>query len=355
MPDMDARLARHKQFWGPKFEGEGAYFAAASPLPQFRSAQDRYAHWLDLDYRLKVASESFEDAFFLGDAVPRIDPDFGPGFLPALLGRPYRIGGETVWFDIEPFSDAWEIYELELRKDLDYYRTFSDFTREMCERSEGRYMVGVTDPGSETDILASLYERESLLMDMVLDPDRIKRLLSKTGEWWREITLENERLIRGAQNYTAAWVPVINERPWGPLLSELSAMVSPAVFADIIAPSLERMSSVFEQILFNLDGNSYVRHLPEILKLDKLHSIEWDPNPKWGPGGAEKDFTTEESISVIREILERGKKMVFNEIPAWQVPVILERIPRDGVFFYLEFERLNEAEDFLESVRRWMR
>jgi hypothetical protein len=33
----------------------------------------------------------------------------------------------------------------------------------------------------------------------------------------------------------------------------------------------------------------------------------------------------------------------------------MEQIPRDGAFFYLEFDNLDEAEDFLEMSRRWTR
>ncbi|MDR3255367.1 MAG: hypothetical protein LBT31_07345 [Synergistaceae bacterium] len=353
--DLEERLARHRIFWGPKFEGEGPYFAVASPLPQFRSGQDRFEKWLDLDYRLEVIEESFEAAFFLGDAVPRVDPDFGPTFLPALLGRPYHVGEETVWCDIEPFDDAEEIYGLSLRRDGAYYRTFMELTERLCERSEGRYLIGVADMGSEVDILASLYNRESLLMDMALAPRKVGRLLERIGELWAEATLANEKAVRRYQGYTITWVPVANEKPWSPILSEISAMLSTPMFKEIIAPSVRRMSLIFDQILFNVDGDSYIRHLPDVLKLDKLHSIEWDPNPKYRAGGKlEKDFTTPESIAVIREILEQ-KKIVFNRIPAWQVPDLMEQIPHDGVFFYLEFSSRGEAEDFLGMAGKWLK
>ncbi|MDR3322450.1 MAG: hypothetical protein LBS93_08375 [Synergistaceae bacterium] len=352
--ELEERLARHQTFWGPKFGGEGPYFAVASPLPQFRSDSDRLEKWLDLDYRLEVIEESFESAFFLGDAIPRIDPDFGPTFLPAILGRPYRVGEETVWCDVEPFENAEEIYGLSLKRDGTYYRTFMELTECLCERSEGHYLVGVADVGSEADILASLYSRESLLMDMALEPEKVGRLLSRVGELWEEATLANEKVVRRYQGYTITWVPVANEKPWSPLLSEISAMVSTRMFKEIITPSVWRMSRIFDQILFNVDGDSYIRHLPEVLKLDKLHSIEWDPNPKYSADGKlEKDFTTPESIAVIRDILEQ-KKVVFNRIPAWQVPYLMERIPHDGVFFYLEFSSPGEAKDFLDMAGKWL-
>jgi hypothetical protein len=352
---MERRLARHQQFWGPKFEGEGAYFALASPLPQFRRTADRYDHWLDLEYRLEVLEESFDQAFFLGDAVPCLDPDFGPSFLPSLLGRPYKVSERTVWFDVEPFEDPDEIFGLSIQRESSYYRVFTEYTRRACEMSEGRFLVGVTDMGSEIDVLASLYNRESLLADMLLEPKRVKRLLEKVGEWWKEATLENERAIREWQDHTITWVPVANAQPWAPILSELAAMVSPIVFEDIIIPSIKRESGIYDQILFNVDGDSYARHLQQVLSLPKLHSIEWDPNVKYNASGrTEKDFTTPEAITIIRTILER-KKIVFNAIPAHQVPYIMEHIPHDGVFFYLEFDSPSEARDFMEIAGRWMK
>jgi hypothetical protein len=192
-------------------------------------------------------------------------------------------------------------------------------------------------------------------MEMAASPENVGRLLEHVGKLWTEVTLENERIVRQTQPYTITWVPIANDRLWGPILSEISAMVSPKMFGEIITPSIRRMSRAFEQILFNVDGDSYIRHLPAVMNLDKLHSIEWDPNPKYGADGRlEKDFTTPDSIAVIQHILER-KKIVFNGIPARQVPYIMESIPHDGVFFYLEFDRLTEAEDFLEMSRRWTR
>jgi hypothetical protein len=353
--DFEVRLARHQQFWGPKFEGEGAYFAVASPVPQFRSAEDRTEKWLDVEYRLGVLEENFESAFFLGDAIPRVAPDFGSTFIPALLGRPYRVDDISSWFDIEPFDDPEKIFDLSLRKNGKYYRTLLDYTARLCERSEGRFLVGVADAGCELDTLAALYKRESLLMDMLENPNAVHRLLAKTGEFCERVTSEIDNIIRRTQPYTINWVPIANALPWAPLLSELASMISPEIFKEIVVPSINRMSSRFEKVLFDVDGDSYIRHLPDVLKFERLHAIEWDPNKKYhADGRIEKDYTTDDSIAVMREIAQQ-KKLVLKEIPAWQVPVLVEKIPLDGVFFYVETESVSEGEEFMEVAAKWMK
>jgi hypothetical protein len=352
--DFKDRLARHGQFWGPKFEGEGAYIAVGSPLPQFRAAAERRTKWLDVEYRLNVLDNSFENAFFLGDAVPMVDPDFGSAFLPALLGRPYRVDDITSWFDVESFEEPEEIFGLSLQKDGEYYRALIDFTAKLCGKSEGRYLVGTADAGCELDILAALYNRESLLIDMLEEPDMVLDLLSKIGAFWSELISDLDGIIRRTQPYTISWVPIANTSRWAPLICELAAMVSPDVFREIAIPSIRRMSRMFDKFLFNVDGDSYIRYLPEILKLERLHSIEWDPNPMYHSNGSvEKNYTTDCSISVMREIL-RHKKLVLREIPAWQVPILAEKIPLDGVFFYLEIESADEAEEFMEMAEKWI-
>jgi hypothetical protein len=353
--DFKDRLARHRQFWGPKFEGEGAYFAACSPSSQFHSGRERRERWLDVGYRLRVLEESFESAFFMVDAVPLVNPDFGTTFLPALLGRPYQVDDANSWFDIEPFDDPEKIFDLSLQKDGEYYVALFDLIARLCERSEERFLVGTPDAGCELDILAALYRRESLLIDMLEEPDRTLALLSKIGEFWARLVSEIDDLIRRTQPYTISWVPIANPLPWAPIISEIASMVSPGTFKEIAVPSINRMSSMFEKFLFNVDGDSYIRHLQDVLKLERLHSVEWDPNVKYrADGGAEKDYTTDSSIRVMREIAQR-KKLVLREIPVWQVPVLLEKIPLDGVFFYVEMESIREAEEFMEMAAKWMK
>jgi hypothetical protein len=355
IPDFEVRLARHQQFWGPKFEGEGAYFAAASPVPQFRSASERRERWLDVEYRLNVLEENFESAFFLGDAVPRVDPDFGSTFMPALLGRPYHVDNISSWFDIEPFDDPEKVFDLSLLKDGEYYRALLDYAARLCDISEGRFLVGVPDAGCELDTLAALYRRESLLMDMLETPGAVHRLLSKIGEFCAQVTSEIDDIIRRTQPYTINWVPIANTLPWAPLLSELAAMISPETFKEIVVPSINRMSSRFEKVLFDVDGDSYIRHLPDVLKFERLHAIEWDPNKKYhSDGRIEKDYTTDASIAVMREIAQQ-KKLVLKDIPAWQAPALVEKIPLDGVFFYVETESIAEAEEFIEMAAKWMK
>jgi hypothetical protein len=56
----------------------------------------------------------------------------------------------------------------------------------------------------------------------------------------------------------------------------------------------------------------------------------------------------------MREIL-RHKKLVLREIPAWQVPILAQKIPLDGIFFYIEIKSADEAEAFMEKAAQWVK
>jgi len=355
--DLDERLARHERFWAPLAEGEGAYVCATAPLHprQTNLAAELRARWLDVDLRVRVIEDELESTYFGGDSVPVAQVDFGPGILPALLGRPYRVDDVTVWFDEESFDDPSALDRLTLERDGAFYRAVIGVLERLRERSPGRYVVASPDLGGTLDVLAALYRRESLLEDIVLEPERVQTLLRKVYGWWAEATEEVERCLHGPRPYRSTWIPVASEKRYGTLLSELAAMVSPQTFADIVLPALNREASHFDRVLFNIDGDAYARHLAQAANIRGLHAIEWDPNPKYtGPGCAQKDFASEHSIEVCREI-QKHVKLILNGVPPEQADAVMKSISHDGVFLIVHCDSVAQAEEFLGHARKWTR
>lgn len=355
--DLDERLARHERFWAPLTVGEGAYVCATAPLRprQASLAAQLRANWLDVDLRVRFIEDALESTFFGGDAVPVAQPDFGPGVLPALLGRPYRLDDTTVWFDEEPFDDPDALEGLALERDGAFFRAVTGVLERLRERSPGRYVVASPDLGGTLDVLAALYRRESLLEDIALEPERVERLLRKVYGWWAEATEEVERCLRGPQPYRSTWIPVAGKKRYGTLLSELAAMVSPGAFSGIALPALSREAGRFDRVLFNVDGDAYARHLAQVVNIRNLHAIEWDPNPRYaGSGRAEKDFAGEHSLKVCREI-QRYVKLILNGVPLRQTDAVMQSVSHDGVFLIVHCDSVAQAGEFLDHARRWTR
>lgn len=363
--EMDRRLNRHYRFWGERFEGEGAYIAITAPdettlgkYQEVKASVSLEQKWFDIDYRIKSTNYKINTTYYGGDSIPTAYIDFGPGVLPAFLGAGYRLDNDTIWFDDKPIILEWNnIPNLQIQKDSKIYKIFEDMTKSFCKDSEGKYIPSIADIGVNLDVLTSLRKRENLLVDLIRNPEEVKRTLINIDIFWSKVFDENVKIISNYNKLITSWIPLVNKNTWYPLLSEFSVMISPTMFQDIVLPSLQREIDHLEQALFYLDGEDQVKLLPTILQLKGLHSIEWDPIPKFNPklNKMVKDFASEVSIDVYKKIKASGKKIVIKGVLPEQVEKILEHISPDGVFFFVNCDSRKSSEEFLAFSNKWIK
>jgi hypothetical protein len=314
--------------------------------------------WLDVDHRLREAKQQIEQTFYGGDALPIASIGFGPGILPALLGRPYRLAAETVWFDGEPLGDAEQLETLSLQRTSAFYKAYLEATTQLLAQSQGRYLVPEVDLGTTIDILAALYDKNKLLEDTILEPDRVLRLLDRVESWRNEALAEFAALKEAAQAppQHIVYAPIANEQHYRIQGAELGVLLSPQTFDEIIVSSLNRGASSDEPVIYLLDGDSYTRYLPQVLKLTNLHAIVWSPNTRCGTDGhAYKNWLEPASIELCRAVQEQGVKLIILGIPSFQVLPLLEQISPDGIFLKVSSDSREQAETLLHTVyeRHW--
>lgn len=363
--EMNRRINRHYDFWGEGYQGEGAYIAITAPdetvLTKYNKVkipETLKERWFDINYRLRKHNYMMNTTYFAGDSVPTAFVDFGPGVLAAFLGSEYKLDKETVWFDVNPFIKDWNnTPELKIKGESEIYKVAMELTRRFCENAAGQYIVSIIDIGVNLDVLSSLRNREELLRDIIRKQDVVKEMLSRIDECWMSVYKENNKITNKYMQGITSWIPLINKRTWYPLLSEFSTMISPKLFEKIALPSLQREADFLDQALFNLDGEDQIKHLPMVLEIQGLHSIQWDPIPKYRVtlNGMYKDFDSETSIKVYRQIQAAGKKIVINGIRPEQVDTIFENISPDGVFLFVNCDSRKQADEFWVHARKWMK
>lgn len=359
--EFDRRLGRHARFWGEPFRGEGAYVAVRAPEPHAAPYSGRVPgslreRWIDVDYRVDRAVAAIAGTRYLGDALPVLSADLGPTLLPALLGASYRFAENTVWFDVDPPLLEWEGRRgFSLDRESEFYRSLMSLCSAVGRAAEGRAVAGLPDIGVNLDVLAALRPRELVLMDLLDAPAEVAAALVELDRLWEEVYDECYGLLGGSAHPTSSWVPLAFGGRLYPLLSELTAMVSPEMFEEFALPALQREADALDRVLFNVDGPAQVRHLPALLKLRGLHSIEWDPVPKLDAarGIMRKDFAGSESIEVCRSIQGAGIKLVLNGLQPDQAVATMDEISADGTFLFVDCASAVEAEDFASYARRW--
>ncbi|MDR2196739.1 MAG: hypothetical protein LBO07_02105 [Coriobacteriales bacterium] len=352
------RLRRHRRFWGPKYAGEGAYISINAPRDDRVAApppRDLHQQWLDVDYRVQVIENALEGTWFGLDAVPVAMLDFGPGMLPALLGRPYELREQTIWYDQWPSADPESVFALQIRRDTEFYQAYRQLTQTLLERACGRYLVALADFGGSLDSLASLYERGALLEDILFEPERVSRQLAWLAGLLDELRRENLAQLRRYQDYIPAELPLVNDQDWFPVFSELSVMLSPQCFEQVSLPALTLESAALPRVFYGMDGDTYLRLLPCVLQVPRLHSIIWGPTHRLDSQGRKViDYNQPHIYEFYQQALERIK-VVIPDLSPEQAIRLMDNIPQDGVFLFVDCTSEDEAKSFAEHARSWVR
>ncbi|HEY3416008.1 MAG TPA: hypothetical protein VGM23_03895, partial [Armatimonadota bacterium] len=138
---------------------------------------------MDLDYQLRLFEAGVKSTYFGGDNFPCYTPYLGAGVLAAYLGSPVEFAETTTWF--HPALTSLENTPLpELDPANRYWQATLAMTRAAAAQAPGNYIVGITDLGGVTDVLASLLGAETLLMAMLESPEVVARWLAHLTQVW---------------------------------------------------------------------------------------------------------------------------------------------------------------------------
>lgn len=234
---------------------------------------------------------------YLGDAYPKWHPNFGAGFLAALLGSTPEYNNETTWF--HPAAQGLDQLETGLDLDNPWYLRMQEACAAAVKRWAGKIEIGYTDIGGNLDILASLRESQQLLMDMVDQPQKIHTWTRAITRHWLEFFHQSEKLFPPQQPGRSCWGPM-----WAPgrtylLQCDISTMISPRMFNAYAMPDLEACCEEIEFPFYHLDGPGAVRHLDSILSIGKLRGVQWIPGAGAPPA--------EEWLPLLEKIRSAGK------------------------------------------------
>ncbi|MDR1807087.1 MAG: hypothetical protein LBR33_04105 [Propionibacteriaceae bacterium] len=314
------------------------------PADQYRTAAR-----LDARYRHFLATHRF-----LAESFPNIDPNFGPGSLPAYLGSDIVFGPDTVWFD--RCVDDWATWP-PLRFDpanpwwAEHYRLVAD----LVTLAGGDYLVPLPDLGENIDVLAALRGPTGLLLDTMDCPDEVDRRVAEVTDVYFEFYDRFYDLVQAADGSSAYTVFQV----WGPgrvsrLGCDLSAMLGPDHFRALVLDSVRTIAGRLDQVLYHLDGAEAIRHLDALMEIDEIDVLQWTPG-NHGPDG-----TAEQWDIVYDKARAAGKaiwvKVHNGGVDDWiaHTDRLIARYGSRGTFLHFPEMSLAEAEKLLDHAeRRW--
>lgn len=316
-------------------------------FPETDSPPDLVFQWTDPAYRFNASAYWLSRMYFGGEAFPYFDSHIGPGSLAAFLGSSVGFGDETVWFEqcmesldthpplvFDPVNTWWQVQAAL----VDYAVTHAN----------GRFLVGMPDFSVTLDVLASLAGTTELLMALALQPETVLQRSQEIIDAYMlafNILYERIKDSRNGNCYSCFNI-------WGPgkttlLQCDLSAMVGPDMFNDLVAPGLADMAGQFDYVLYHLDGSQALCHLGTLLSIPNITAIEWTPEPGRPWGGSAEWY------DLYRTILDAGKSVQAIFVKPEESEPLLETLGPEGIFLDIRCSSETEARQLLDRLDRW--
>jgi len=291
-----------------------------------------------------------ESLRYLGDAFPRVRPDFGPSVPSLFMGLELHNGNGTVW--TQP-PDLLELKDIEFTVDPDnvWYRRVSDIYRAAGARFEGLVQLGMTDLGGNLDLIASFRQSDNLAMDFYDVPETVeKKCWEAHAAWWRCYDAMNALIQPSHAGYTA-WTPFYSETPYYILQCDFSYMIGPDIFERFALPELAATCRRLDNPYYHLDGPGALPHLDMLLSIPELKGIQWIPGAGQPPitqwpeiyrriraAGKTVQFFTDQdplgwrALEVIAGQLGSAEGIaMFGDIPAEDEPQVRQLLAKYGV------------------------
>lgn len=256
--------------------------------------------WRSLDYRVNLARRGCLYTDYVGEATPWAAPgDLGPGCVSLYLGCEGHEMPGTVW--MEPCMAAPEEARFEINRENFYWNFTQQAHRATLPYSRGKFLHQFPDLIEGLDTLAAMRGSLALLTDLVDRPEWVQQCLRQITDryfYYYDVLYD---LMRDEVGGSVFWA-------WAPgrmikLQCDFSAMLSPGMFAEFMAPVLTEMTERTAHSMYHLDGTEALCHLDCLLSIPELNMIQWTP-------GAGKPFTDDPCwFPMYRRVIDAGKTL----------------------------------------------
>ena len=143
-------------------------------------------------------------------------------------------------------------------------------------RGAGKWVTGYPDLHTGIDALSALRGPEILALDLVHEPAAIQRAMRQLTGLWKFVVDTVSAIVvpagQGTSNWTMGWS---SERLLCIGQNDFSCMISPAMFASYCWQDNFECCAHVDYSLYHLDGPGAIRHVPLLLRLERLHCIQW--------------------------------------------------------------------------------
>ncbi|HRU32710.1 MAG TPA: trimethylamine corrinoid protein 2 [bacterium] len=342
---------RHSRIDRPMMRVIGRLEDPVEPLEIIEPPRTPMEYHLDVDRKVKELRNFCRTHLFLAESFPSLNINIGPGSMATYLGSEPVFSWDTVWYTPCVTSDWSDWGPLRYDEDNYWWKLHLSLIRKAKELAGDDFLVNIPDIIESIDILSSLRGAQKFIYDLIDSPDIVKKYIKQTDELYfkyYDAMYEIVKCTDGSSSYTVFDI-------WGPgktakVQCDFSAVMSPKQFHEFFIPSLTYQCNRLDYVLYHLDGPDAIKHLPAILKVEKVNAIQWTP------GAGKPDGGSEDWYPVYDMVRNAGKSLWISieegNFDDWikKADKIVKRYGADGLYLLFPITELEVAEELIRKA-----
>lgn len=302
--------------------------------------------WINPEYVIFKNEKVFSETFFGGESYPNLWINLGPGIMATYIGSEPSFDERTVWFN--PIYNNWNEFKgIKYDPNNKWWNITKKLTEEALNNMNNKYLVGITDIGGITDIVASLRDNNNLLFDLIDYPEKVKEISNEVAKLWFFYFNELEKLLSKKMEGMSAWMGIWSPTNWYPIQCDFSAMISPRMFEEFVLPYLTEQCNKLDHTIYHWDGTGQLPHLDLLLSIKRLDGIQWVP----GAGKPHSGHST--WFPVLKKIQDAKKLLVLQGVPCEDVENIINNLSPKGLLISTSVDTEEEAKELIKLAQIW--
>jgi hypothetical protein len=285
------------------------------------------------DSYLPVYEEVWVDTGLMwGELIHWASPLNGFPWMEAICGCPVHasVESKSVWAEEPPGFQIGD--EIQIKPANPWFDQLIEVTKALVHLSAGRYPVAPGIMRGISDLMVALLGHNHFYIHLKDRPEDLRALASQLADLWIEVVKAQYQVIPafdGGYANAGLWLPGCC-----PVYQEdAAALISPADFERVIAPSARRVLEAFEYPIMHLHSEG-LHLVPILLGGNQNITIEVNIDPAGPP--------LEHLLPVFADIQKAAPLEVFGKED--EVLTCLEALPAAGTAYLIMESELEEPD-----------
>ncbi len=301
------------------------------------------ARWWDTDYQIELFEHHLKNSVYHAETFPVFWPNLGPEVYTAFYGAELEYKEVTSYAG--PIIEDWsQMGSVSFNRDNPYFRKIEEMTFAALERCKGKYLVGYTDLHPGMDCAAAFRGPEQLCMDLLLEPDEVKKLIDLSSRDFQMIFDHFDAILKTHGQPSVTWMGIPSFGKMHIPSCDFSTMIAPEQFEEFVLPIIQKEVKGMTHNVFHVDGKGVARHIDYLLAIPEINALQWVQ-------GVGDDLPVMQWVKLIKKIQAAGKSVVV-DLSISELDPFMKEIRPEGIFLCIAADPAIQP-DIIRRVEKW--